>query len=286
MFFENTELESDNEMGPGTDLVLSLLSVIITILAVVGMSQPQLETQVPEEPITVICDLPDCQPEPSPMEIQQELNAAKDTIVELQYELENLHNAQAETQESGIVYGNIVELHEGEFAAFERNAAQLQEQDLPLLKRQLRLLYDNILENNANVIRIHGYASPEPRHKGRDKMLDSNMDLSVQRSLAIMHALHRLGVEYNCMVVEGYGRSRSRFLMTFLNQRNMTVQEWDEMYQEGFDQDIAPSEAERLRAELEQMYSQDRRVDLIAAIDQKSPCKPPDLAKMLEKAIL
>lgn len=274
MFFENTNLESDNEMGPGTDLVLSLLSIVITILAVLGASQAQFETDLPSSS------------ESTQVNVQEALNVASNTIVELRQELEELRNAKAQTQESGIIYGNIVELHEGEFAVFERNTAKLHEQDLPLLKRQLEPLYENVLENQANVIRIHGYASPEPRQKGQDKKLDSNMDLSVERSLAIMHALHRLGVEYTCMVVEGYGRSRSIFLLNFLKQRNMTVQEWDYMYLEGFDQNIIPSEIERLRAELEQLYAQDRRVDLIAAIDQKSPCNSSDLANMLRKAIL
>ncbi|MGF1729013.1 hypothetical protein [Photobacterium kasasachensis] len=279
MLFENTELDSDNEMGPGTDLVLSLLSVVITILAVVGMSYSVTDIEPKVEPV---CRGDACQSAPDLVSVRQELQDAQRRIQTLTFELENL-KATSQKQPS-IVYGGVLELHEGTLAIFERNQSHVRQQDLPELKKHLMPLYDNIRNNNANVIRIHGYASPEPRFTGVDKNLDSNMDLSVNRSLTILHALHRLGIPYKCMVVEGYGRNRSRFLRNYLSQRDMTIAQWDEMYLQGFDESLLPAERERLLSQLESMYQLDRRVDLIAAIEANSPCSPAQLTSYLKFA--
>ncbi|TQF67554.1 OmpA family protein [Pseudoalteromonas luteoviolacea] len=280
MLFENTELASDSEMGPGTDLVLSLLSVVITILAVVGMSYSVTDTVPSAE---TACQGDECFIDKKLASVETQLKDAHRQIESLTMELENLKAVSQ--QQPSIVYGKVLELHESTFAIFEKNQARVNNEDLQRLKAELQPLYENVVSDNANVIRIHGYASPEPRFSGADKSLDSNMDLSVDRSLAILHALYKLGVPYKCMVVEGYGRNRSRFLSNYLSQRDMTIKQWDTMYLQGFDDSLLPAEKERLLSQLEVMYQQDRRVDLIAAIEANSPCSPTQLASYLQTAI-
>ncbi|CAM3774457.1 MULTISPECIES: OmpA family protein [Pseudoalteromonas] len=280
MLFENTELESDNEMGPGTDLVLSLLSVIITILAVVGMSYSVTDIE-PEQAVN--CQGGNCEPSVTIESLQLDLKDAQLEITKLTMQIENLR-ASPKKQPS-IVYGDVLELYESELAVFERNQARIRQEDLPTLREQLKPLYEKVRMSNANVIRIHGYASPEPRRAGLDHNLDSNMDLSVERGLTILHAMSRLGIPYKCMVVEGYGRNRSRFLSSFLSQRNITIHEWDSMYLQGFDQSILPSQRGRLLSELEALYQLDRRVDLVAAIEAASPCSSEELISHFKQVI-
>lgn len=284
--FETEDVDQDQELGPGTDLILSLLSVVITILAVVSIGQPELlETET-------VCPAGDCQAvvTEDPAVVREALNKAQRTINTLRSDL-ILSEAALRSMENRldadkiVQAGDVLELHDEILAVFDRNKSELSPEDLPILKRELYPLYETVSDKGANIIRIHGHASPEPRGIGDGKHLDRNMDLSVERSLTILHALHQLGVPYHCMVVEGYGRNQSAFLNSYLNKNNITVDEWDRMYLQGFNPELSVAEREAALAQLEKLYQRDRRVTLVAAFEPDSPCSARELSDHLFNAV-
>lgn len=286
--FESEELDKGDELGPGTDLILSLLSVVITILAVVSFSQPA--------PVDIhqLCQGVDCGPEGADkvntLSAELTLDTSARTIEELRGKLAESQSSllameRRLNEEKLIQPGDILELHGEVLSIFARNKAKLEPKDVPLLKNELYPLYLAVTDKRANIIRIHGHASPEPRRVGASQQLDHNMDLSVERSLAISHALHRLGIPYRCMVVEGYGRNQSPFLNSYLKMNAMSIEDWDRMYLRGYDTSLSAEDRDKVRAKLEKLYQRDRRVNLVATYEPDALCTVDELADSLFEAV-
>jgi OmpA family protein len=177
----------------------------------------------------------------------------------------------------------LVELHDESLAIFEQGSSRLTEPGAALLREKLAQLAESAQQTKANVLRIKGYASPIPkplRLPGGD--LDGNLDLSSERSTEIAHALHVLGMPYNCIAVESYGRSRSPFLLRYLEQHQLTMAEWDKRFSKGCSPKLTSAQCSQLEAEIEKLYSVERRVDLVVAQDADAPCTSEQLRASLE----
>jgi outer membrane protein OmpA-like peptidoglycan-associated protein len=220
------DLGSDFEFGPGTDLVLSMLALLVVLLAVVNMAGP----------------------------------LGKDGPVD-----------------------NTVELRDEELAFFEHNSARLTPDGERMLRQKLAVLADAAVALDANMLRIKGYASPLPKPlRLAGGTLDGNVNLSAERAIEAAHALHLLGVPYDCLAIESYGRNRSPLLQSYLSRNQITIAQWDQKLSQGCNSSLSAQECAHLSAEIEKLYRQDRRVDLVVVQEVGAPCSAEQLRVSLK----
>lgn len=251
--------ESDDGFGPGSDLVLSFLGVLILLigtLTVTGIPKHEAPAEVPKAvPVT-----PTPPTDTSTTE-SESLALANRRISELEARIARMNRRVLAFRFDGT-----------SAAFFEQGSAELSEPAEALLNGSMLAIGRKVLESGANEIVIVGYASPEPSSRS-DR--DVNLDLSSSRAEAVAHYLARRGVPYACMNIRGVGRSRSEMLYDLFLQRRpgTTLKDWDALF--------AGEHGRGFTSRLEPQFAAERRVDIVAEQDDESKCSRARLLKAL-----
>ena len=243
--------DTDDGFGPGFDLVLSVLGVLILVVGATTV------TGLPKKP-----DPPPVPGDTHDMtDLTRQLALARMRIEELE--------AQKEPGNRRVVAFRF----DGTNAAFfQRDKSDLTDLAQRLISGSLLTIGRKALEVGANQLEVTGYASPEPSVKeGRD----SNLDLSSQRAEAVAHYLALRGIPYSCMSVRGVGRGRSHLLYdVYLTAApDVAVTDWDALFEGERGRQFLLSRGKQLASE--------RRVEIVVAHDSESKCKPEQLFKAL-----
>lgn len=153
------------------------------------------------------------------LSLQNILKKLRKQIISLEVELEKMKPLL------------VFELLSEKAALFELNSNRLTYSAKERLKPQAKKILELLKGGSANQLNILGYASPEPKNIGKYTAMDGNLDLSANRSVAVAHYLHSLGIPYECISVTGYGRGRSEILNDWKKRGpQYTTKAWDKNY--------------------------------------------------------
>ncbi len=126
----------------------------------------------------------------------------------------------------------VFELRETDAAFFKIGSSILTEAAHSQLALEAPQILGELAKNSANQVNILGYASPEKKTLKEFKGFleaDGNLDLSVDRAVAVAHYLKSLGIPYECMSISGFGRGRSQLLYEWKQKgQNRTMEKWDD----------------------------------------------------------
>ena len=177
MLHNQADEEYVDELGPGSDLVLSLLAMCLLLLAVLGIGFTQ--------------------------------ETGKIALL-----TEKLVQVEARPKVPEIAGGRVIEIRDSsDVPLFARGENKLTDIGGEVLWKKGYELGLQIGQSDANLLVIEGHASPEIfARQGRNinKVDDGNLDLSAARATEVAHYFHYLGIPYDCVEVRGYGSSRSK----------------------------------------------------------------------------
>lgn len=274
--------EDEGEFGPGTDVILGFLALVLIILALSFMvPRAVLQANAPPEPAAG---------DPAVVrEAQARATAAEQTAARLTEELRQVADQARRADEEVARLQNLLESSridskapppavslrtEGEGASlFTKGSSTLTDVGKSLLVSSLDTLRGTVIETGANHLEILGYSSPEPLPgKG-----DRNLDLSVDRAVAVAHHMAVMGIPYECMSVVGMGRSRSHVVFDSFKNLSEPMAKWDTFYMRAVEQRIPEL------PEIERQIRGERRVDISAVGDSESKCTHQRLRAALER---
>lgn len=279
MLSEQYEEEQD-EIGPATDLTLSLLAVVLVLLALVIFENTALENQN----LQAKKDIGRLNEERENWwEIYSDLYLR---INELEEEKKRLQGQLEGEKPESMIFA----IENKNFDLFEIGKANLNivkfHQELKKLEPEIKRI---IKDSEFNIIRVDGHASPESRPgSGVYRNIDTNMALSSERAIGLAQYLHTRGIPYNCTVATGYGRTRSKKFMDLLKDKGISLIEWDRKYLARKLSDIDPRigrTQQEYKDYFERFYAEDRRVDLIFAHEKNSNCRVGDMHSALKKLL-
>lgn len=262
---DQDDSEGDDGFGPATDLVLSLLGVIILLLAI-GQYQQRLKVLIGIEKPPATADV--MKPQPAPPDLNGRILDLSSRLAQSEAELEAARKFLS-TVPLRIV---ALKLDGRNVSFFDRNSAELHPAMRQLIAGYIPTLARLVLANRTNEIEVTGFASPEPSGVAGK---DANLDISAERSIAVAHYLAQLGVPYQCLSVSGFGRGRSEILYGSYMKRSPqnTVESWDNL--------MAGDKGRELRSRLEEQMSEERRVEIAVVVDRNSSCTTEELQKAL-----
>jgi outer membrane protein OmpA-like peptidoglycan-associated protein len=182
----------DESFGPGTDLVVSLLAALFLLIPLAVQSVRLLNylSRAREDAVRASVE---CRPEPE----------------------KQIWEFRESYQEEPL---------------FEKNHAGLTE----AAKRQIRAqwpAFEEALRGGLyNQLLVEGHASPEISPRSPTNQRERwNLQLSLERALAVADYLHELGLSYECISVTGFGRSHSSALREWLEgSSERSLQQWDD----------------------------------------------------------
>lgn len=256
--------DGDDGFGPGSDLVLSFLGVVLLLIGVTVV------TGLPEVGNAPARDAPAAESQDWPVHearvvpVDQALQGWEHRALAAERELQRLRKLARGTQSRVLA----LDLHSSDVAFFAQRGTELREPARQLLAGSMAALGRKAGEHQANQLEIVGHSSPEPSQTtGRD----DNLDLSMRRAEAVAHFLAEHGVPYECMSVGGVGRGRSELLYeTYLKEgKGRTRAQWDA----GFRGDKGAKFAEQI----EDLLAPERRVEIFVSRDPSANC---DLAQL------
>lgn len=129
-------------------------------------------------------------------------------------------------------------------------------------------------QQKTNVIRVAGHASPESRAGPASyRNLDGNLELSSDRALTIAHELANLGIPMRCIVIEGYGRGRSKVA----SQRvppSALLSDYNAEFKR-------LSRTDRYRDDI---FPRERKVDILATSEDQGQCDYVKLRDAIDSA--
>lgn len=270
MHDEDDGLEDD--FGPGSDLVLSLLAVAILLLAMAGVSR-HLDFAV-KPPLAEPPQPSRAGPEPVSEDmvpravLEKAEQAYADLVLEVR-ELERRMSAMQAVPDRVVAFS----FDSTNAAFFLEGSAELRPPARQFLEGQVPTLVRLAVQNNANHLEVVGFASAEPDGDvGRDR----NMELSARRALAVADALAAKGLPTHCISVAGMGRGRSQLLQMYLARRaGNSVEAWDRLMRTG--------QGAEIRRQLEDELAKERRVEIALTRDSGSPCKQDELVRALAR---
>ena len=113
---------------------------------------------------------------------------------------------------------------------FEQDKAVLTAHTMKQLDLILPTIRSALDGESCNQLLVEGYASPEaPAGLPRRERERWNLELSVNRSMAVVDYLHDHNIPYECISVTGFGRSHSPTLGEWLGSDSFrSVADWDE----------------------------------------------------------
>ena len=249
--FSHSQIEDSFSFGPGTDLIFSLMSVVLLALIIGGiLYSTELERLYRENEDYKI--------------------ALKNVVDWDKYELAKRELEELEALVA-LLKARVAELEKSmdreprglwsldEASYFNQGDAQLLPEGKRLLSLHIHDIKDKLKLGQANQIKIVGYASPEPRSFSVGE--DRNLNLSADRAVAVAHHLNDLGISYDCMYIVGFGRGRSRILHDWLKKDDgRSIRSWDRL--KPYNKALI---ANRLKTE--------RKVLIYAVFDKESECK-------------
>jgi outer membrane protein OmpA-like peptidoglycan-associated protein len=208
-------LHPDESFGPGTDLAICLVAVLLLLTSLVvfgrqqalGVEAPPPRVEPPPEP----------PPPPPPKQVW--------TIQE-GYDDEPL---------------------------FEKDRAVLTPTARRQLESRLGEMFDALGGDDCNQLLIEGHASPEaPSGRPHSEQERWNVRLSVDRAMAVADFLYWQGIPYECMSISAFGRSHSRVLATWLQRpgERRSLQTWDAADEPADESELAPERLVRIFATL------------------------------------
>lgn len=187
---------------------------------------------------------------------QRESDHIGNIVQEKNLEIESLHEKIQKMEGEEVFKISNTDV-DGETPFFFKNRDDLTPQGKSFIDENVMMVKAALKSRNTNNIMIQGYASAEcMKDQGVCRKVDGNLGLSARRSASVAHYLNEKGVDYTCMTVVGFGRSRS----SIIDNENVSIFEWDELSDRGISEYSLESE---------------RVVKITAIYDRNSLCKIP-----------
>ena len=182
----------DESFGPGTDLVVSLLAALFLLIPLAVQSTRLLKY----------------------LNAAREISAAKPPLECPQEPRKQIWEFRESYQDEPL---------------FEKNRAGLTEAAKRQIRSQWGAFQEALQGGLYNQLLIEGHASPEISPKATPQQRERwNLQLSLERALAVADYLHDLGLSYECMSVTGFGRSHSSALQEWLQDSSeRSLQDWN-----------------------------------------------------------
>jgi outer membrane protein OmpA-like peptidoglycan-associated protein len=202
----------------------------------------------------------------------QELSDMATQIAALQQQIEG-PEGQAQLQENRVP----IKLNDsGDLKIFEPGKAVLTAAGRQKLYSLIPSMLTTINRSPTNVVRIAGHASPEPMEIVEGSRLDRNLLLSAERALVIAYELAALGVPIRCIAIESYGRGRSPTLSNFPGDMALSV----------YDAQVYSGIPKAQRTEIISLWAKERRVEIMATLEENGQCSPAFLQRGMERAFV
>jgi len=186
------------------------------------------------------------------LRLQRQLKRLKEQLAVLKKEYDSIRETLDNIQESNPEYADsslsellkrlqqdiekfkstkpilVFELSETDAAFFKKGSSILTAVAYSQLAQEVPQILKELVKDSANQVNILGYASPEKKTLKEFPEADGNLDLSVDRAVAVAHYLKSLSIPYECMSISGFGRGRSQLLYQWKQKgQNRTMEEWD-----------------------------------------------------------
>lgn len=268
IFLEEDDPEIDDGFGPGSDLVLSFLGVVLLLIGVTVV------TGLPKAP------LQPAQPTFSQSAPQQ--NSASAPVAPPDEGSRDTTNWRQRALRAEAELGRLETEPPGHWLAIQingNNPAHFLSRET-ILRQPMRLFIQGamtsigrkVMQLEGNQLEIVGFASPEP---SPTPGIDDNLDLSTARAQAVAHFLGQQGVPNECMTVRGMGRGRSDALFRIYRERQPTeyVRQWDEL--------LSTPQGKAFIDRVEDTLSRERQVDILITRDPAANCSTMQLIRAL-----
>ena len=257
------ELQNDESFGPGTDLIVTLVAVLISfffvqslIVNVINMAWKidNLKKNIANEELDEMKkkagELEDVEQKKKEIEkileqMKEEEEEIKRKIAEKKEEEEEIEKKLKEKKEEkdiedGVVF-RLSAVMDGE-KMFDYNSDQLTDLAKERLEQQIPLLIEILTgKSKYNQLVVIGRASPDTRPNATLEG-NSNLTLSIGRALSVANYLQDMGIPMDCMVIYGLGRASSKVLMKSLKNKvdskntaikgNKEMQSWFNIWNE------------------------------------------------------
>lgn len=247
-------VQDSDELGPGSDLVISMFAMAMLVVAFIGsgFGNEGTNSSRPQNDDT------------------QELTQLRSRVSELESELKTLKSKE-------MPEGVIAILRDSAGTnQFQKNNTQISNDQQQQLINELRQHANSVQTNQFNTIIIEGYASPEPRLSSLTN-LDTNEQLAFDRASTVAKMLVLAGIPRRCLGLMSYGRNRSEILYGINGFKP-----------NGSEQDTKEFDNAYLKNKLlvtEDKLADERRIEIRAVSDPKyTLCTPSELAQQLSAA--
>lgn len=277
-------VQDSDELGPGSDLVISMFAMAMLVVAFVGSGFGSEGTSPSRPQNAETNELKQLRDRALELETVQE--SSKRRIQQLQAQVLELE-AKLEVPKPKEIRGDVLITlrYSAGTNRFSRGSAQISNDEQQHLIDTLRQKASSIRDNQFNTIVVEGYASSEPRWRaytdtdGQQNYMDTNEQLAFERADAVAKVLVLAGIPRRCLGLMSYGRNRSEILYGPFGFKpggsEKDTNEFDKAY---FDKKLVPPE-DKLAAE--------RRIEIRAVSDPKyTLCTPSELAQQLSAARL
>jgi len=248
-------VQDSDELGPGSDLVISMFAMAMLVLAFIGSGFGNEGSNT----------------------IKHKNNTEYNELQELRNRvsiLEEENNALKHKEISDEVIATLRD--SAGTSLFQKNNTTISEEKKQQLLHKLRQQAEYIYNKQINTIIIEGYASPEPRLIPRNSLdgndeLDTNDKLAFDRARTVSNMLVSVGIPRHCLGLMSYGRNRSEILYG--------------LKPNGSENDIKEFDNDYLNNKLpltEEILAAERRIDIRVVSDPKYKlCTSSELAQHL-----
>jgi outer membrane protein OmpA-like peptidoglycan-associated protein len=256
-------VQDSDEIGPGSDLVISMFAMAMLVLALVGsgFGSESASSLQPQKAKT------------------NQLEQLRTQNLELQAEKLKLESELEALKAKQVPDDVLITLRDSAGTNyFSQNSNQISSDGQQLLIHGLRQQAGNVGAKQFNTLIIEGYASPEPRrHPSTD--VDTNEQLAFDRANAVARVLVLAGIPRRCLGLMSYGRNRSEILYG----TNGFSPDGSEKHTNEFDS-VYRSKKIVLT---EEKLATERRIEIRAISDSKyTLCTPLELEQQLNAARL
>ena len=291
------EFQNDESFGPGTDLVITLVAILISFffiqsltINVINMAWKidNLKKNIANEELDEMKkkagELENVEQKKKEIEkileqMKEEEEEIKRKIAEKKEEEEEIEKKLKEKKEEkdiedGVVF-RLSAVMDGE-KMFDYNSDQLTDLAKERLEQQIPLLVEILTgKSKYNQLVVIGRASPDTRPNATLEG-SSNLTLSIGRALSVANYLQDMGIPMDCMVIYGLGRASSKVLMKSLKNKvdskntaikgNKEMQSWFNIWNEqGKFEDVD-----------EESLAVERSVEIKKTHDELSHCFMPE----------
>ena len=281
--YERSVPDSD-ELGPGSDLVISMFALAMLVMAIIGsgLAEPNLSKQEAvqnSEIAGLTARLRDAEQRLAKTLTSDQIDANDRELASLRQKLYAQETELEATKRAILKPGSIPDdviftARDGAGSAFFTvGSAAVSPEGRRTLIESLQRHASKVSSEHYNTLIVEGYASPDPPWN----MRDNSTQLAFVRADAVANILIQAGIPRRCLGIMSYGRNRSELLFG----QNGTIENMTEEYVRDFDKKYIH---DGIEIPVDKLASE-RRIDVRAGVDPRNSfCSSDELVKSLRAA--